>query len=564
MMKSHRPCRFVRFCRRIPAVLALSLVAVGALAAPAAPGLDADLGPELAKFRPVKMPFDSSALTARQKALVDKLVDATRLLDEVFWQQADPAGLALYKSLAGSTRPHDQQLRRMLMINGGRYDLIREYAPFGGAGPRPPGGSVYPPDLTRAEFEAYVRKHPEQKAALYNPLTVIERKGDALLATPYHVAYRKWLEPMAKSLREAAALSDDAGFADFLRLRATALLDDDYFKSDIAWLGLVNPPIDIIFAPYESYLDSLLGVKGSYGASVLIRDEAESRKLDVFQKYVAEIQDALPLSAEDRPSKKGLQTPMEVMDAPLRGGDLRHGYQAVADNLPNDPRIHELKGTKKIFFKNFLDARVNYVILPIAKKLIREDQVSLATADGYLTSTLMHEISHGLGPAFARTPSGRRDIREAIGPELSGLEEAKATIVGLYGLKWLADHGEFPQAKLAECYVSEVAGIFRTVRFGVAEAHGRAEIMEFNFLAEQGAISYDNATGRYAIEMKVMPTAIAALAKELLEQEATGDRARVEAWFAKYGALPAQLASALGRVSDIPVDVDPVSDFVEH
>ena len=559
-----RPSRGFALLRRpLPIALASMLIALGAARA-AAPAANADPGAQLAKFRTVKMPFDSSAFSPRKKALVDKLVDATRWLDELFWEQSDPEGLVLYRSLAGSTRPRDQQLRRLLMINGGRYDLIREYAPFGGAGRRPPGGSVYPPDLTRAEFEAYVAKHPDQKAALYNPLTVVRRNGDALVAIPYHVAYRKWLEPMAKSLREAAELSDDPAFAEFLRLRALALLDDNYFQSDLAWLGLVNPKVDVIFAPYEQYLDALLGVKGSYGASVLIRNEVESRKLDAFQKYVPEIQDALPLAPEDRPSKKGHLTPMEVMDAPLRGGDLRHGYQAVADNLPNDPRIHELKGSKKIFFKNFLDARVNYVILPIARRLVREDQVALATADGYLTTTLMHEISHGLGPAFARSPSGRRDIHESIGHELSGLEEAKATIVGLFGLAWLADHGEFPQAEMAECYVSEVAGIFRTVRFGVAEAHGRAEIMEFNFLRERGAITYDDAAGRYAVDMKEMPPAIAALARELLEQEATGDRARVDAWFAKYGAMPAQLASALARVADIPVDVDPVSDFVEH
>ena len=552
--------------RRLPFLAILVATCFGSAtdaAAPSAPTPDFDVAAELAKFHAVKMPLDSRALTPRQKQLVAKLAQATRYLDLLFWEQSDPAGFKLYQSLAGSDNPADVALRHLLLINGGRYDLIREYAPFGGAGPRPPGGSVYPADLTRAEFDAYIAKHPEQREALYNPLTVVRRSGSGLVAIPYHVAYRKWLEPMAQALREAAALSDDPPFAAFLKLRATALLDDDYFRSDIAWLSLVNPPIDIIFAPYETYLDHLLGVKGSYGASVLIRNERESRKLDVFQKYVVGIQDALPLSPEDRPSMIGHLSPMEVMEAPLRGGDLRHGYQAVADNLPNDPRVHEQKGSKKIFFKNSMDARVNFVILPIAKRLIRRDQISLATADGYLTTTLMHEISHGLGPVFARTLSGRQDISAAIGPERSALEEAKADIVGLFGLRWLADHGEFPMAKMAECYVSEVAGIFRTVRFGVAEAHGRAEIMEFNFLTERGAILFNEASGRYAVDLTAMPDAIAALAKELLEQEATGDRSRVEAWFAKYGAMPARLAKALDRVSDVPVDFDPIYDYEE-
>ena len=290
---------------------------------------------------------------------------------------------------------------------------------------------------------------PAQKAALYNPQTIARWKGSALEAIPYHVAYREFLEPMAKDLREAAALSDDPAFAKFLRLRADALLTDDYFASDIAWLDLQNPKFDMIFAPYETYLDSLLGVKTSYGASVMIRNEEESKKLAVFQKYVPDLQESLPLSREDLPSKRGKQSPMEVVDSPYRAGDLLHGYQAVADNLPNDPRIHEQKGSKKMFWKNFMDARVNYIILPLAKRVMKPDQAALASGEGYLTDTLMHEISHGLGPAFARTGAGKAkaDIREAIGPQYSGLEEAKADVVGEFGLKWLIDHGAISEGK---------------------------------------------------------------------------------------------------------------------
>jgi hypothetical protein len=544
--------------------VAATLTLLAAARADAAGAADTtDVAAALSRFRAVHMPFDAAGLSPRERQLVSRLVQATRLLDELYWEQSDPKGLALYRSLAGSEKPADLALRRLLMINGGRYDLIRENAPFAGAAPRPPGGSLYPADLTRAELDAYVAKHPDQKEALYSPFTIVRRQGTELIAIPYHVAYRKWLEPMAAALRAAAELSDDSSFAAFLRKRADALLSDDFFQSDLAWLDLVNPRFDLIFAPYETYLDHFLGVKTSYGASVLVRNDAESKKLEVFQSYVADIQDALPLEPGNRPSKRGHRSPMEVMDAPFRGGDLRHGYQAVADNLPNDARVQEQKGSKKIFFKNFMDARVNQVILPIARRLMRQDQVNLATADGYMTGTLMHEISHGLGPAFSRTTAGRRDIREAIGPAFSGLEEAKADIVGLYGLKWLADHDKFPATKLPECYVSHVAGVFRSVRFGVAEAHGRAEIMEFNFLAERGAISFDATSGRYAIDVAQMPGAITALAKELLEQEATGDRSRVEAWFAKYGAIPPQLARALEAVREVPVDIDPTSDFPE-
>ncbi|HEX3375295.1 MAG TPA: hypothetical protein VHS29_00440, partial [Candidatus Acidoferrales bacterium] len=446
-----------------------------------------DLQQEVAKFKPVRMPFDMARLSVRERQMMEKLVEACQNLESIYWRQSDPEGLLLYWSLDGKTWPPDVALRRFLRINGSRFDLINNNAPFVGTAPWPPGRNIFPWDMKHEEFDRYVAAHPEQKSALYDPFTMVRRNENRLEAIPYHVAYKQWVDPAAKALREAATFSDDPAFANFLRLRADALQSDKYFESDIAWVSLVNPKFDIICAPYETYLDDLLGVKTSYGAAILVRNEAESRKLDVFQKYVPDIQDSLPLAPEDRPSKRGLFSPMEVMDAPYRAGDLRHGYQAVADNLPNDPRIHEQKGSKKIFFKNFMDARVNYVILPIAKRLLREDEAALASADGYLASTMMHEISHGLGPAFARTSSGRRDVREAIGPTYSALEEAKADIVGLYGLKWLVDRGDLPKEKLNGYYASEVAGIFRTVRFGVAEAHGRAEIMEFNFYSERGA-----------------------------------------------------------------------------
>ena len=522
-----------------------------------------NLAAQVAKFQRVEMPFDSAHLSAHERQLVGKLVEACQSLEDIYWRQSDPEGLELYKALEGGTTPRDVLLRRFLLINGSRFDLIRDDAPFVGAAPRSPGRGFFPADLTREGLDRYVAAHPEQKKALYDPYTIVRRKGSALETIPYHVAYRQWLEPSAKALEAAAALSDDAAFAKFLRMRADALLKDDYFESDLAWVDLKNPKFDVIFAPYETYHDDLLGVKTSYGAAVLIRNDAESRKLDAFQKYVADIQDTLPLAPQDRPSLRGNVSPMEVMDTPFRAGDLRHGYQAVADNLPNDPRIHEQKGSKHIFFKNYMDARVNYVILPVAKLLMRADQAALASADGYLATTMMHEIAHGQGPAFARTASGQRDIREAIGPSYSGLEEAKADIVGLYGLKWLVDHGVLPKENLHGYYASEVAGIFRTVRFGVAEAHGRAEMMEFNYFSERGVIARDSASGRYAIDLDRMPEAVAALAKELLEQEATGDRARVEAWFAKYGSMPPALAKSLEAASSVPVDIDPVSAFPE-
>jgi hypothetical protein len=253
---------------------------------------------------------------------------------------------------------------------------------------------------------------------------------------------------------------------------------------------------------------------------------------------------------------------MEVMDAPYRAGDLRHGYQAVADNLPNDPRIHQEKGTKKIFFKNFMDARVQYVILPIARLLMPAEQAAKASGEGYLAGTLLHEICHGLGPTFARRNGKQVDIREAIGPAFSGLEEAKADVVGMFGLKWLVDHQALPKDRLEEYYASYVAGLFRTLRFGTGEAHGRAEMMEFNYLLSNGALSHKN--GKYVIDYARMPGTLAQLAKVLLDFEAGGERAGTESWFAKYDTMPADLTRALAATSGIPVDIDPRFSFKDE
>jgi hypothetical protein len=525
--------------------------------------VSANLNSELLKFKKVKMPFNGASLSRKELSMVHRLVEASQYLESIYWRQSDPQGLALYENLGFCVDRQAKRVRRYLMINGSRYDLLNGNKPFADADSYPPGRALYPAGVTKAEIDAYIATHPEKKAEIYNPFTVVHQRGNDLVGVPYHEEYRQWLEPAAKALRAAADLSPDKEFANFLRLRADALLTDDYYKSDLAWVDLENPKFDVIFAPYETYLDDLLGVKTSYGAAVMIRNETESQKLATYKQYIPDIQEALPLAPEDKPSKRGHTTPMEVMDTPYRSGDLRHGYQAVADNLPNDPRIHQEKGTKQIFFKNFMDARVNYVVLPLATLLMREDQAKLASMDGYLAAVLLHEIAHGLGPAYARTSSGQKDIRESVGPVYGGLEEAKADIVGLFGLNWLIEKGVLRKERAPEYYASYVAGIFRTVRFGIAEAHGRAEMMEFNYLSEQGAITRDPQSGRYVIDYAKMPGAVAALAKELLQIEATGDRNRAEKWFEKYESMPTELKSALENIHSVPVDIDPVSSLKE-
>jgi hypothetical protein len=519
-----------------------------------------------AYWKLVKVPFNKAGLTAREQQMVAKLADACRLMDQLYWHQSDLGGYVMYHTTQSAV------LERLFAINGSRWDLVDENFPVIGEEPYVPGHELYPFGLTRTEVEHYSAAHPEEKAAIYNPWTVVRSAPldldpklsqpviysvpTKLYTYPYHEAYAQWLKPMAADLREAAKLSSDPAFARYLNLRADALLSDDYYASDIAWLDLKDPKVDLIFAPYETYLDGLLGVKTSYGASILIRNDAESRKLAMYQKQEAAMQHALPVAADFKPSKEGYATPMEVADAPLRAGDLRYGYQAVADNLPNDPRVHAAKGSKKIFFKNFMDLRVNNVILPVAAKMMAEDQAKDVSGEGYLTAVILHEISHGLGPVYARTGGKQVAINEAIGPVYSGLEEAKADVTGIFLAKWLVDQKLLPASELDGIYGSYVAGIFRTLRFGTGEAHGRAEMMEFNYLLEHKALR-QGSDGRYTIDYAAMPGAIEGLCKALLMFEANGDRAGAEAWMTKYDVMPQSLTTALEATKGIPVDVTP-------
>ena len=518
-----------------------------------------DLDSLLARWKKVPMPFDDAGLSQRERQLVGKLVDASRYLEDIFWRQSDPQGLSVL-----TAGPPDPRLRRLLTINGSRFDLIDGNRPFTGTDAYSVGAGLYPRGIGEADIARYVAAHPRLRDAIYSPYTVVHKRGEELEAVPYHVVYREWLEPAAQALREASALSDDPKFARFLRLRADALLSDDYYASDLAWLDLENPKFDVIFAPYETYLDGVLGVKTCYGAAVLIRNDAESRRVAAFAKYVPALQDALPLAPADRPSKSGHASPMEVVDAPFRAGDLRHGYQAVADNLPNDPRIHAEKGSKKIFFRNFLDARVDNIILPLAARVMLPRDAASVTRAGYLTDTVLHEIAHGLGPAYARRNGKQVDINEAIGPAYSGLEEAKADVVGLFGMEWLGRRGVLSPDEVRSGYAAHVADLFRMLRFGTAEAHAVSEIMQFNYFVRERAIVWDAAARRYHIDLERMQASVARLAQELLEIEATGDAARAQRWFAAYQALPPELDGALKAAADLPVDIDPVFSFQDE
>jgi len=540
----------------------VSLAYQGSLQMSQAQQQDTAIEQKLARYRTVKIAYDPKALTLsdREQKLVEKLIEASQYLESIFWRQNSHDGLALLRTLESD--PNKQPLLRYLKINAGPYDLIEENKPFIGTRERPPGAGFYPPDLTTEEFAHYLKEHPDERAALESPYTVIKRKGSLLVAVPYHEEYKKLLEPAAKLLREASELADDAALKKFLVSRADALLSDDYLPSDLDWLDMRDSKIDMAFAPYETYVDHLAGIKTAYEATIVIRDHEESEKLKVYQQYIDELQQNLPIDKQYKPSKAGLSSVMVVNYNIFRGGESAHGYQAVATNLPNDRRVHEQKGTKKLFFKNFMAARVEQIIRPIAQVLMLPEQAQVVTAQGYFNHTLLHEISHGLGPDFVQSDSGERvPIVRALGSYYDPLEEAKADMCGLHSLIYLLGKGVIPKSATEEQFASYLAGILRTVRFGTAEAHGRAEIIEFNYLMKEGAISYDAQTDKYQVNYDRMPEAVKKLTEELLLIEATGDQQRAKTLFTKFGNMPDFMKKSIEKLQQIPVDSAPQFAF---
>jgi len=512
----------------------------------------------LGRYAPSDMSFDARKLPAQDQAMLKHLIAASQQIDEIFWRQSYSKAVEIRDRLKAAKDPTSKLLLRLVSINAGPFDRLEDFKPFYGTETMPPGAGYYPADLTRKEFEDYVTAHPEQREALLSGLTVVKRKGKELVAVPYHEEYARWLEPAAKELEAAAAASASASFRRYLTSKAKALRDDNYFHSDCDWIDLKDSPYELVLGPFEVYEDQLMGIKTSYEASVAVRDVQESARLAAYIAHLQELEDNLPYPEADRRKVAGLASPMVVVRDLYRGGDLRVGYQAAATNLPNDPKVHEKKGSKKIFWKNVFEARVDKVILPISKELMEPSQAKLVTARGVFEDVLMHELCHALGPRYVRGTDEKVPVNQRLGDLYSAVEELKATVAGLVSMAWFFDQGIMPKTSEQEHYASYLGSILRAVRFGVGEAHGRASIVELNFLQEREAIRRDPATARWSVDASKMRGALRELTGQVLEIERAGDRVAAETLFAKYGSISPELAKDLERASSVPVEIEPI------
>ena len=493
----------------------------------------------------VPLKADLSHLDANTQRMVAKLVQAADVMNELAWQQSwngDRAALL--------AQVPDEATRALVDINFGPWDRLNEDTPFiPGIKPRPPGGPFYPIDMSKEEFEAAAL--PDKKSNY----TLLRRDGAGKLITvPYHVEYKPELERAAALLREAAELSGDATFAGYLRMRADALLSDDFRPSDMAWMEMKSNPVDIVIGPIETYEDQLFGYKAAYEGLVLIKDAEWSKKLARYAGYLPELQRGLPVDAKYKAEKPGAKADLNAYSAVYYAGDANVGAKTIAINLPNDEEVQLAKGTRRLQLENVMKAKFDAILMPIAKQLIAEDQLSNVTFDAFFQDVMFHEVAHGLG--IKKTLDGRGTVDEALKDYSSSFEEGKADILGLYMIDALSQKGELDKAKLMDNYVTFLAGILRSVRFGAADAHGKANMLRFNYFAEAGAFTRD-ANGRYRVDFDKMRAAMNSLSAKLLTVQGDGDYAEAKRMTDTLGVIKPELAADLAKLKDakIPVDV---------
>ncbi len=522
--------------------------------APAAPD-DGPLQARIARFAPATLTADVSTLPPSEQQALAKIVEAARLMEPIFDRQAWAGNPALRAKLAQDTSDHGKRVLAYFDLMRGPWDRQDRWKPFAIDTARPAGAGFYPEDLTADAFKAYVAAHPEQQEALESLTTVVVRDGDALKAVPYSKAYAQWLQPAAARLVEAAAATQNQSLKVFLTSRAAAFASDEYRQSDKDWMDL-DARVEPTIGPYETYEDDLMGLKASFEAFVTVSDPAASARLARYKKLLPDMEKNLPIPAGAH-GRRGGDSPIRVVDLVYTSGDARKGVQTIAFNLPNDEVVRKEKGAKKVLLRNLIEKKFDVIMRPLAEKILDASQLSLLSAESFFDETLFHELSHSLGPAFVKGTRGR-EIRVALEASFSAMEECKADVMGAYNILYLVKRGELPRPLHDQLLVSYFAGLFRSIRFGVTEAHGQGAAVQLNRYLEEGAAKVDPSTHRLTVDLPKLEASIGKLVHDLCMLQWNGDKAAVDAFLAKYGGLTDVLTGAMAGLEAIPVDVNPV------
>jgi hypothetical protein len=496
-------------------------------------------------YAEVELNTSLEGLSDNQKKMIALLIDAGKITDDIFWRQVWGDRATLLDGIS------DPKAKQFADYNYGPWDRLDSDKPFlTGFGERPKGARFYPSDMTKDEFDAWQQPG---KDGLYS---IVKRNAEgALSLTSYSDEYAIEIEQISSLLIQAAELADDAEFASYLRLRASALKTDDYQASDMAWMSMKNNPVEIVIGPIETYQDALYGYRSAFETFVLIKDRAWSDRLSRFVKYMPELQQGLPVEDKYKAEVPGSDADLNAYDMAYCAGDCNSGAKTIAINLPNDEVVQLAKGTRRLQIKNAMRAKFEQILKPISSELIAQDQLKFITFDAFFANTMFHEVAHGLG--IKNTLDGKGTVRQALKEHSSALEEGKADILGLYMIQKMRDKGEISEGELMDNYVTFLAGIFRSVRFGASSAHGRANMIRFNYFSQAGAFSRDSTTGAYRVNVVEFEQAVKDLSRDLLVLQGNGDYQLVSSFVKQNGNVSVQLQADLDRLqaASIPVDI---------
>ncbi len=497
------------------------------------------------EFAPFTLTTDLNRLSLREREMLPLLFEAAQLMDYIYWKEAygDKQGL-----FEGLTHP---DLIRLLEINYGPWERLGGNEPFvAGFGAKPAGAGFYPAGITKEEFNAW--KEP-QKSGLYS--IIVREPSSSLKVVPYHEAFREETEKAASLMRQAALLAEDPGLQRYLDARAEALLTDEYFESDMAWMDMKTNTIDFIIGPIETYEDQLFGYKAAHEAFILVKDAVWSQKLEKFSALLPYLQKALPVDQAYKTEIPGSGSDMNVYDVLFYAGDCNAGSKTIAINLPNDEKVQAAKGSRKLQLKNSMQAKFDKILVPIAGLMVAEDQRQHVKFDAFFENTMFHEVAHGLGMGV--TLDGKSTVREALKDTYTSMEESKADILGLWCVYKLNEMGEFTDKDLMDNFVTFMAGIFRSVRFGAASAHGKANMIRFNYFQETGAFKKDSLLGTYRVNFEKMKDAMLSLSDMILRIQGDGDYGRANALILEKGVIREELQKDLDKISSagIPRDI---------
>ncbi|NPC52386.1 hypothetical protein D7X99_40500, partial [Corallococcus sp. AB032C] len=511
-----------------------------------------------ARFAPVDVKVDVSKLPDAEKRALAKVLQAARIMDPLFLGQAWAGNPTLLLDLVKDTTPLGKERLHAFLLNKGPWSRLDEAKPFiPGVPARPDEGNFYPAGATKAEVEAWVKSLPEAQQHEATGFFTTLRKGTdgKFVSVPYSVEYQGELGMAAQLLREAAALTQQPTLKRFLETRAAAFLSNDYYASEVAWMEL-DASVDPTIGPYEVYEDGWFNYKAAFEAFIGVRDDAETQKLAKFSAELQELENNLPIEPGLRNPKLGALAPIRVINSIYSSGDGNRGVQTAAFNLPNDERVAAEKGTKRVMLKNIQEAKFQRVLVPIAKVALPAKDRKNVSFDAFFTHILMHELMHGLGPHNVTVAGKQTTVRQALQAASSAIEEAKADISGLWALQRLVDKGTLDKDLQRTMYTTFLASAFRSIRFGIDEAHGKGIALQLNHFLDTGAVKV-NADGTFEVVPDKMQAAVTSLTNQLMALQASGDRTAAEALLAKQGVVRPSVQKVLERLKNVPVDIEP-------